>query len=183
MGNGAKNPSATLGYCSICTYRWNIIHCAAVAMLSWLSLSAESRDITASSVYDILRISSLDSVENWVLSAMVEESWRSAEWIRWQSLMRKIKIWEERGGLVSKRLVYVCLSSRLRSARTFFPLNLLSTCVDQLQVLSARDDLYHAWKLRPDHKYFQNSRNNTNSEMQSQGVGAREGLEFANGLW
>lgn len=31
-------------------YRWNIIHWAVVAMLSWLSLSADSFESTASSV-------------------------------------------------------------------------------------------------------------------------------------
>ncbi len=34
-----------------CAYRWNMIHCAVVAMLSWLSLRAESLERTASSVY------------------------------------------------------------------------------------------------------------------------------------
>lgn len=33
------------------TYLWNIIHCAAVAILSWLSLRAESLAKTASSLY------------------------------------------------------------------------------------------------------------------------------------
>lgn len=33
------------------TYLWNIIHCAAVAILSWLSLRADSRARTESSVY------------------------------------------------------------------------------------------------------------------------------------
>lgn len=31
-------------------YRWNMIHCAVVAMLSWLSFSADSLESTASSV-------------------------------------------------------------------------------------------------------------------------------------
>jgi hypothetical protein len=35
---------------SVCAYRWNIIHCAAVAMLSWLSLRADSFASTASGV-------------------------------------------------------------------------------------------------------------------------------------
>jgi len=43
--------------CQLCgrvyTYRWNMIHCAVVAMLSWLSLSADSLESTASSVYAI----------------------------------------------------------------------------------------------------------------------------------
>ncbi len=34
-------------------------------------------------------------------------------------------IWEEGGSLVSKQLVYVCLGSRLRSARTFFPFKIV----------------------------------------------------------
>lgn len=35
-------------------YLWNMIHCAAVAMLSWLSLRADSFASTASSLYAIL---------------------------------------------------------------------------------------------------------------------------------
>ena len=46
----SKVPSRRLAV----AYRWNIIHCATVTMLSWVSLSADSFARTASSEYAIV---------------------------------------------------------------------------------------------------------------------------------
>ena len=49
--NKVKSADARKSQEKLHTYRWNMIHCATVTMLSWVSLSAESLARTPSSVY------------------------------------------------------------------------------------------------------------------------------------